>query len=233
MPLRNSVATRGIVLARTDFQEADRIITLLTPDHGKVKVIVKGVRRQASKMAAGVELFSVSQVTYLPGSREIGTLVSSRLETHYGNIVKDIQRTMLGYELLKRINRATEDAPGEEYFDLLDSSMQGLNESELASELVELWFSMQLLKISGHSPHLSRDAAGSPLDSDKNYMFDFDEMYFQLRTAAPYSSRHIKLLRLASGLKEPGSLKQITDAASSLPETLQLARSMLAKFVRV
>jgi DNA repair protein RecO len=233
MPLRNSIATRGIVLARTDFQEADRIITLLTPDYGKVKVIVKGVRRQASKMAAGVELFSVSQVTYLPGSREIGTLVSSRLETHYGNIVKDITRTMLGYELLKRINRATEDAPGEEYFDLLSSSIQGLNEPELASELVELWFSMQLLKISGHSPHLSRDAAGSQLDSDKNYVFDFDEMYFQLRTDAPYSSRHIKLLRLASGLKEPGSLKQITDAASSLPETLQLARTMLAKFVRV
>ncbi len=148
---RNSVVTKGIVLSRTNFQEADRIITMLTPDHGKLKMIVKGVRRQSSKLAGGVELFSISQITFLPGSREIGTLISSRLETHYGSIVKDINRTMLGYELLKRIDRATEDVPGEEYFQLLAFTLNGLGDLALKPELLELWFTMQLLKISGHS----------------------------------------------------------------------------------
>lgn len=229
---RNSVVTRGIVLARTDFQEADRIITMLTPDHGKVKVIVKGARRPASKMAGGIELFSVSQITFLPGSREIGTLISSRLETHYGDIVKDIRRTMLGYDILKRINRATEEAPGEEYFRLLQHTMVGLAEFELSLELLELWFMMQLLKISGHSPRLGSDAEGNKLELARAYAFDFDDMSFRESSGAPYAAHHIKLLRLAAGLKEPNSLKQVQNTEASMLATLQLSRSMLNRFVR-
>jgi len=48
------INTHGIVLARTDFGEADRILTFLTPDNGKVKAIAKGVRKQKSKMAGGI-----------------------------------------------------------------------------------------------------------------------------------------------------------------------------------
>lgn len=228
-----SIVTRGIILARTNFQEADRIVTILTPDHGKVKLMVKGARRQASKLAPGIELFSVSQITYLPGSREIGTLVSSRLEIHYGDIVKDIERTMLGYELLKRINRVTEDEPGEEYFHLLQLGIAGLNDEELTAELVELWFCMQLLKISGHSPNLINDPSGSRLQDGGHFAFDFDDMYFHIRTGAPYGARHIKLLRLAAGLKEPAPLKQISKTGSSVAESLQLAKSMLGKFLRI
>ncbi len=233
MMLRNSVVTRAIILGRTDFQEADRIITLLTPDHGKAKVIVKGARRQASKLAAGIELFSVSDVTFLPGSREIGTLVSSRLKTHYGNIVKDIQRTMLGYELLKRINRATEDSVDEEYFQLLELSLEGINDLDLPIELLELWFTMQLLAISGHSPHLNEDSKGEKLAGNKSYIFDFEDMHFHAREDAPFSARHIKLLRLAVSLKGPSSLKQVRQAGSAVTEALQLAKSVLSKYVKV
>ncbi len=112
----NQIVTKGIVLTRTDYGEADRIITMLTPDQGKVRVIAKGVRRVKSKLAGGIELFSVSSITYIPGRKEIGTLVSTRLQQHFGNIVKDIDRTMLGYELLKRLNKATEDDVDDDYF---------------------------------------------------------------------------------------------------------------------
>ena len=104
------IVTRGIVLTRTNYGEADRIVTILTPDHGKQRLMAKGVRKLKSKLAAGLELFSVSDISYIPGRGEVHTLVSSRLRVHYGKIVENLDRTMLGYELLKRINRATEDA---------------------------------------------------------------------------------------------------------------------------
>ena len=53
--------THGIVLTRVDYGEADRIITMLTPE-GKITLMVRGVRRIKSKLAGGVELFSVSEM---------------------------------------------------------------------------------------------------------------------------------------------------------------------------
>jgi len=79
------LVARAIVLSRTDFGEADRIITLLTPDQGKVRLVARGVRRAKSKIAGGIELFSISDITYMTGKGDLGTLISARLDRHYGN----------------------------------------------------------------------------------------------------------------------------------------------------
>ncbi|MEJ0073760.1 MAG: DNA repair protein RecO [Candidatus Saccharibacteria bacterium] len=89
---RPQQVTTGIVLTRVDYGEADRIITLITPDQGKLRLMAKGVRRIKSKLAGGIELFSVSNITFIRGRGDIGTLVSSRVLTHYGRIVSDLDR---------------------------------------------------------------------------------------------------------------------------------------------
>ena len=53
--------TQAIVLRRTNFGEADRILTLLTP-LGQRGAMARGVRREKSKLAGGIELFGVSDV---------------------------------------------------------------------------------------------------------------------------------------------------------------------------
>jgi recombinational DNA repair protein (RecF pathway) len=57
------------------------------PDSGKLSLMAKGVRKVKSKLAGGIELFSTSEITYIPGRGSVGTLVSSRLMRHYGGIV--------------------------------------------------------------------------------------------------------------------------------------------------
>lgn len=231
--MKQHVSTLGIVLTRTNFQEADRIISLLTPDHGKIRLIAKGVRRTKSKLAGGIELFSVSEISFMPGKGEIHTLISSRLLEHYGNITKDINRTMFGYEIIKRINRATEDGAAGEYFSLLKEGLAGLEDEETGLGLLELWFNMQLLAISGHRPNLDTEVSGSRLTADNTYLFDFDDMAFYARKDAAFLANHIKLLRVALSSKQPGTLKQVTNASKFLPETLQLSKTMLSRFVRV
>ena len=54
------LVTEVIILARTDYGEADRILTVLSPEYGKLRLLAKGVRRVKSKLAGGIELFSVS-----------------------------------------------------------------------------------------------------------------------------------------------------------------------------
>jgi len=215
------LVTEAIVLSRTDYGEADRILTLLTPEQGKLSLVAKGVRRHKSKLAGGIELFSVTQITYLPGraSSGLGTLISSRLRTYYRHIVEDINRTMLGYELIKQLHRATEDQPDAEYFELLRQAFEALDDSTIGLDLIRVWFSAQLLRLDGHAPNLRTDTAGEALVATGNYDFSLDDMAFMLRPDGPYQADHIKLLRLIfNGGNQPKVLGQISNIQSLVAE---------------
>jgi DNA repair protein RecO (recombination protein O) len=55
VPDRRLYVTDAIVLSRFDFGEADRILTLLTPELGKIKAIAKGIRRPTSRIGGSLE----------------------------------------------------------------------------------------------------------------------------------------------------------------------------------
>jgi len=205
----NQQVANGIVLARTDYGEADRIITLLTPNAGKLRLMAKGVRKVKSKLAGGIELFSVTNLTYIRGRGEIGTLVSARLQTHYGRIVEDIDRTMLGYELIKQLNKATEDEPEADYFQLLEQAFEALNDKSIPLDLIQLWFSAQMLRLSGHTPNLQTEPDGTKLEAEKTYEFSFDDSAFFSRADAPYGAAEIKFLRLVFNGNTPTVLSKV------------------------
>ena len=216
----NQLVTTGIILGRTDYGEADRILTLLTPDQGKLRLLARGVRRVKSKLAGGIELFSVSHITYIPGKNGgMGTLISTRLDTHYGKIVQEIERTMLGYDLIKQINRQTEDEPEAGYFHLLQASFEALNNLEVALPLMRLWFTAQLLRLNGHEPNLRTDDQGAPLDPTITYNFSFEHMAFSpAGDRGRFGAQHIKFLRLCFGEYSATTLAQVQGSAK-LTET--------------
>lgn len=221
------IVTKGIVLARTDFGETDRILTVLTHDQGKIRAIAKGVRKVKSKLAGGIELFSISQLTYIQGKTDIYTLTSTRLDKHFGNIVKDIDRTMFAYDVLKNINRITEDNTDSDYFDLLVETLTALDNYKIDLPLIQFWINLQLLKLAGNSPNLQTDAESKKLQSDKKYNFDISKMSFTEQSRGSFDSRHIKLLRLSFGLDSPAPLAKINDIQAILPNCLQLSKLML------
>ncbi len=207
--MRPQQVTDGIVLRRIDYGEADRIITLLTPEHGKLRLMAKGVRRVKSKLAGGIELFSVTNITFSPGRGDIGTLVTSRLTRHYGRIVQDIDRTMLGYDLIKQLDKATEDHPEADYFHLLDHAFAALDDAAVPSELIRLWFAAQLITLGGHTPNLDTDTEGVKLAAGQQYEFSFDDSTFTVRSGGPYGTDAIKFLRLVFGGAKPAVLARV------------------------
>jgi recombinational DNA repair protein (RecF pathway) len=213
----NQIVTEAIVLSRTDFGEADRILTLLTPEHGKLRVMAKGVRRLKSKLAGGIELFSVSTITFVKGRGEIGTLVSTRLVKYHNHIVKDLDRTMLGYELIKQLNKATEDEPEAAYFVLLRHAFEALDDSDVSLLLIRFWFQAQLLRLSGHTPNLHTDPDGKKLQIGQKYDFDYDRMCFFVPSGeGRFDVDSIKFLRLAFAGHAPGALQQVKGFAPLL-----------------
>ena len=191
----NQRSTNGIVLTRVDYGEADRIITVLTPDTGKLTLIAKGVRRINSKLAGGVELFSTSELTYVQGRSSIGTLVSARLVRHHAHIVTDIERTMAGYELIKLLHAVTEDEAETGYFDLLENTFGALDK-DVSTELIRTWFNAQLLKLAGHTPNLVSSAAGKQLSAGERYQFDLDTVACSPSPNGEIGVDDIKYMRL-------------------------------------
>lgn len=230
--MKQLVAT-GIILTRTDFGEADRILTMLTPDYGKVRLVAKGVRRVRSKLAGGIELFSVSSITYSPGRGELGTLISTRLIKHYRHIVKDIERTMLGYELIKRVNRITEDEPGSEYFELLEQGFEALDDEEIDLELIKLWFSMQLLRLNGYTPNLHTDTSNNRLDVSEVYSFSFDDAVFTADPAGRFRADQIKFLRLGFSGNGPRVLGQVRGVQELVTICSPMVSTMMTTFLRI
>jgi len=225
--------TKGIILSRTDFGEADRIITVLTPEEGKLRLMAKGVRRPKSKLAGGIELFSVSDLTFIRGKGEIGTLISSRLDKHYGRIIQDIGRVQLGYDLIKLLNKATEDEPEKDYFETLEHAFEALDEHKISEALIRAWFSAQLIRLADHSPNLRTDTEGKKLEADRTYNFDIDHMAFSPHDKGAYAAGHIKTLRLLFSVHPPQDISKVQDIDVLLEAISPLVRTMLTSYIRV
>lgn len=220
-----TLATHGIILRRIDYGEADRIITFLTRDYGKVRLIAKGVRKSKSKLAGGIELFSVSELHFISGKGDIGTLVSTRLVKHYGEIVKDLNRTELAYAMLKTIDKTLEDTAGDEYFDVLHESLAALDNPSIVPVLSELSFQMRTLQLLGHVPDFSTDSRGVRLDPEARYAFDFEKTAFSSVPDGPFDKNHIKLLKLLAH-NSPQTLAAVRGAGGYAKEVAPLVRSL-------
>ncbi len=199
--------TDAIVLRRVNYGEADRIVTFLTPNAGKLALVARGVRRPKSKLAGGIELLSISSVTYAGGRSGLGTLVSARLEKHFSKILTDLPRVQLGYELLQTMDKITEDQPEPEYFTLLATALAALDVTTIPLPLVRVWFTAQLLKLAGLTPNLVTDTEGQRLDAAQTYNFDYDNVCFT--AGGEFSSSHIKVLRLLFSDTSPGVIGKV------------------------
>ncbi len=213
----------AIILRRTNYGEADRILNFLTPT-GKVSAIAKGVRRPKSKLAGGLELFAVSDITVIEGRGELGLVTSARTQQFFGDILHDYDRMQVGYEIIKETNKAAETVDEPEFYELLKRSLEYINDIGVQPVLVELWFRLQLSGLLGRNINLTSDRSGDKLQQDQRYNYDFDEHALYPHPAGTYTSDHIKLLRLVWA-KNPKVLAQVQGVDPLLGDCLNLIKA--------
>jgi DNA repair protein RecO (recombination protein O) len=217
-------STEAIILRRTNYGEADRVLSLLTPERGKLSAIAKGVRKPKSKLAGGLELFALCEVTIMTGRGDIGLLTSARMKQFFGNILKDYDRMQFAYEAVKHINRATETVAEPEFYELLRDTFGWLDDLSIDWRLSELCFRLRLQYFLGHGFNLATDQAGQKLQADKRYHYDFGDNAFFKDDNGRFGSEHVKLLRLAS-IKTPAILQQVAGLEPVLDDCVWLTRT--------
>jgi DNA repair protein RecO (recombination protein O) len=218
--------TRAIVLRRTNYGEADRILWLLTPE-GRRNVMARGVRREKSKLAGGIELFSICDVVVGEGKGELGVLTSSRLVQFYRHIIEDYDRLQFGYESIRLVSKASETIDEPEWYDLLAELLMALDNTTIALELTQTWFYLRYATLLGHQLNLTIDVNGDPLKADQTYRYDASEQGLLLWPNGSLTTAHIKLLRLVSS-RPLKILAQIGGLEAILSDCFQVAREHAA-----
>lgn len=201
--------TLAIVLKRTNYSEADRIITMLTKDLGKIQVIAKGVRKERSKLAGGIEPFCVSEIGIVKGRGEIDTLTSARLQRHFGNIMKSLDKLDFAYSCIKTINKITQTVDDASFYLLTEHLFTGLDNERVSLPIVQLWWYVQVAEATGHGINTEKLVDESTFDPDASYEYDYEKDGFYTRPNGGFGAGHIKLLRLAKG-HTPALLANVT-----------------------
>ena len=197
-----SLTTRAIILRRTNYGEADRILTILTPEHGQLAVMAKAVRRAKSKLAGGIELFAICELGLVKSSSATNgmwTLTSSRIVIFYDQLMLDYDRLQFGYEAIKQISRLSSAVDIPELYQVLAGVLASLNSRLIDLRLIKAWFSLHLARLKGSELNLLTDSNGMKLVEDVSYDYDITEQAFvYLDGGGRYDTETIKLLRLLS-----------------------------------
>jgi DNA repair protein RecO (recombination protein O) len=152
-----SYRAEAIVLRTHKLGEADRIITLLTRERGKIRAVAKGVRRTKSKFGARLEPFSRVDLLVFEGkSLDIITQAES-LNAYGQELALDYSLWTAGQTMLETADRLTpEDSiSAESQYLLLVGALRTLVTGEHAASLVLDAFLLRSLSMAGYSPTLS------------------------------------------------------------------------------
>lgn len=214
--------TRAIVLRRTNYGEADRILDLLTPG-GRLSVMARGVRKEKSKLAGGIELFAVCDVVIGQGKGDLGVLTSARLVQFYRHILEDYDRMQFAYEALAQVAKASSSLDESEWYDIVAEVLAALDVKTVPLQLIQIWFYVRVSALLGEDLSTTRDIQGNKLESDKRYRYDSTEKGFAPDDRGSVTADHIKILRLV-GAKQLGVILQVGGMGEYLPECLDVAR---------
>ncbi len=220
-----NIKSTAFVLQRTNYGESDRIIHVLTPEHGKISLIAKGVRKQKSKLAPAIELFSLSTIVVHFGQSELGILTSAKLEIFYENILKNYDRLQFGYEVIKYIKHLSEHVREERLFDFVRVALESLNDESIDIRITKAWAYLHLADLKGHAINMSRDNENQPLLATERYRFDVADMVFIKDTKGTFSADHLKLLKLLT-LKTPHIISHVSGIRPFLDDCVHVAHAV-------
>jgi DNA repair protein RecO len=168
MPL---VETEGLVLKSYNLAEADKIVILLTRDHGIVRGVAKGVKRPKSRFGSGLELFSIIKLTYF--QKDVQELVSIReaeLQKSYFAAASDpefLQKFSYLADLL--ISFAPPHDPNETLYRMARACLETAESDPATLAAVGFYFELWLLRLGGYLPNWSRcNECHRPFADDEN-----------------------------------------------------------------
>jgi DNA repair protein RecO (recombination protein O) len=154
MGLRND---QGIVLRSFPFGEADRVVVLLSPNSGKVRLVAKGVRRTKSRFGGRLEPFTHVDIVLYEG-RNLDTLTAATIIESFPHLRADLDKVVAAGTMVEVADAAAQEGEGSRrLFLLLQRGLRALEDHPLHPALVPSYL-LKAAAVVGVSPALTHCA---------------------------------------------------------------------------
>ena len=213
---------RGVVLRTIRLGEADRIVTLMTEEHGKVRAVAKGVRRTTSKFGSRLEPLSHVALLGWQGRGDLDTINQVEVIDTFRPVREDLDRMSAAMSMLEVVDQIGQERHANpRLYEMLVGAFTAL--AERNSPMVAPAFFLKVLALEGSAPMLDACVSCGEEDSELLVAFDLLEggvLCRSCRRGRPLSPDGLALLRrtlgggLAGVLAEPRS--PITDEVTAL-----------------
>ena len=146
----------AVVIRTSQLGEADRIITLLTREHGRIRAVAKGVRRTKSKFGARLEPASIIDLQ-LHAGKTFDIITEAVSKENFGDeLSSDYQKWTIASAILETAERFTlnEYEPSKQQYLLAVGALRSLARDEHAPLLILDAFLLRSLAVGGYAPAL-------------------------------------------------------------------------------
>ncbi|MEX1004097.1 MAG: DNA repair protein RecO [Acidimicrobiia bacterium] len=153
----------GIVLRSYPFGEADKIVVLISPLHGKLRTVAKGVRKTKSKFGARLESFMEVDLVLYEG-RNLDLITQAELRSSFPSLRRDLAAVAAASTMAEVVDAvAQEDEPSVALFELFRRGLAALDAGRTSPDVLTA-FLLQLLGVQGLAPALTRCASCARTD---------------------------------------------------------------------
>ncbi len=216
--------TEAIVLRRSDFGEADRLLTLLTPEFGKLRALAKGARKIRSRKAGHLERFMRTSLLLARG-RELDVISQAEVIAAHPRLREDLTRSTLAHyaaELAEAF--APEGEESRALYRLLADTLDRLDAGEELQRAIR-YYELHLLDVAGFRPQVEVCVGCGEALREERGPYGFDPARGgvlcprcapRFPAACPLSRRALKAMRFALRSAYPAF-----QSAPFNPQTLQ------------
>lgn len=201
--------TLGFVFKKEDQFEADRVFSVFTKDLGRIEVVGRAIRKIASKLRSGMDIFYFSEIEFIQGKNR-KTLTDAVAKEKFSNLLRTSESFFTAVKVCKLTDRFIKDQQADgRIFNLLKETFDRLNSPRFSTSnlyLLQFYFFWNLISFLGYKPELYSCAVCAQKLEPHNLCFSCKEGGAICGRCAPLdpnakriSSDAVKILRLLTG----------------------------------
>lgn len=171
------IKTKGIVIGVANSADHDKVLTVLTPDLGKISVFCRGAKKNKNTLLNATEYLAFSELILYKSTNDHYSINSAEVIEVFYNLRIDIDKLNYATTVSKIIYDVTqENEPAGQVLSLFLNTLYVLSETDKNKDLILSIFELRLLAIIGFLPNVARCVhCGTPMLEDMN------DFYFSIK----------------------------------------------------
>ncbi len=154
--------TKAFVFRKNNINESDRVFSVFSDDFGRLDIFAKAIRKNASKLRSGIDIFFMSEIEFIQG-RNKKTLTDAVVIDKFNNLYQDLEK----FKIASRIGEILDnfikgEEKDEDIFNLINEIFYKLNDQDLKIKkdaLIYYYFLWNALSLLGYHLEVQKCAS--------------------------------------------------------------------------